>query len=550
MPGKIYDLSDLDNLELPQIPSQAAKKAEAEKAAAEKAAAEKAAATAAPAQEAQAPAAVNRAAPVDPLAVTGEAAAGDFELPPLPVKKLAKAETPDNAANADTANGTMADESAADNSAANYSSADNAPVQQSPESGAAGAFAANAADDFDLPPLPVRKPDKPTADNSASDNSTPYNPTADSSAAAIANNTAGAADDFDLPPLPVKKAAPPEPETPADESASYSADNISEEAASDGFDLPPLPERVPEAGSENAENSEAVPDEEEQVIYNPAPEPEPEPEPAPRKEKTAPRNEKPAPRISLEDNPELNLDNVTPEDIGITDPSKALAPMRTAKDAKAKNALEKMKMDELAMNMEAPVLDDLSDEYAAPEKRADDLLERDYLESDEKQVLKQRLHEDLGRRPENFNARASRNMYNKLMEEKKLKIAKKGMMLSFIPIVMQLIAAGLCYLTMNWGNYQWFQYVAIFGVASAVLLLIKSKHTKMFSIIITAMTVLMYVGPGLVLYALDEKMQAADDYIVHVVCAAAAALLNVGAILILTKNEPINIYYTTKFKKK
>ena len=246
----------------------------------------------------------------------------------------------------------------------------------------------------------------------------------------------------------------------------------------------------------------------------------------------------------------MDLNNVTPEDIGITDPSKALAPMRTAKEAKSKNAIEKMKMDELAMNMEAPVLDDLSDEYAAPEKRADDLLERDHLESDEKLVLKQRLHEDLGRRPENFNARASRNMYNKLMEEKKLKIAKKGMMLSFIPIIMQLIAAGLCYFKMNWGNYEWFQYVAIFGVASAVLLLIKSKHTKMFSIIITAMTVLMYVGPGLVMYALDEKMQAKDDYIVHVVCAAAAALLNVGAILLLTKNEPINIYYTTKFRRK
>ncbi len=544
MPGKIYDLSDLDNLELPQIPSQAAKKAEAEKAAAEKTAAEKAAptaATTAPAQEAQAPAAVNRAAPADPLAVTGEAAADDFELPPLPVKKLAKVETPGDTA--DAANGTMANNFAAESSAA-----DNAPVQQSPESGAAGAlaasaFAANAADDFDLPPLPVRKPDKTAADNSAADNS-------------AADNSA--ADDFDLPPLPVKKAAPSEPETPTDESAPYSADNISEEvpeaspAASDGFDLPPLPERVPEKGAENAE---AVPDEEEQAIYNPAPEPEPVPvprkeKPAPGNEKTEPKNEKPAPKISLEDNPELNLDNVTPEDIGITDPSKALAPMRTAKEAKAKNALEKMKMDELAMNMEAPVLDDLSDEYAAPEKRADDLLERDHLESDEKLVLKQRLHEDLGRRPENFNARASRNMYNKLMEEKKLKIAKKGMMLSFIPIVMQLIAAGLCYRTMNWGNYQWFEYVAIFGVASAVLLLIKSKHTKMFSIIITAMTVLMYVGPGLVLYALDEKMQAADDYIVHVVCAAAAALLNVGAILILTKNEPINIYYTTKFKKK
>ncbi|MDE6592839.1 MAG: hypothetical protein K2K57_07245 [Oscillospiraceae bacterium] len=547
MPGKIYDLSDLDNLELPPLPSQAAKKT----------------AAAPTAQETtQAPAAAEKtAAPVDPLAVCETASADNFELPPLPVKKLAKVEAPndvtnaaDNAISSDSVNAavpTETDSTAGGDldlpplpkKAAEQPSPDNptaySTVEQTSEAG--------GANDFDLPPLPVRKPDNSAANTEASANEAVA---ATETPVAYVSETANQTDDFELPPLPAK----PEAENSETENSTDNADSVNnisyeppaEEAASDGFDLPPLPERKPEneeaAAADGFDETDGA-YREEHAIYDTVPENQAEPEPSPREEK-------PAPRVSLEDNPDIDLNDVTPEDIGISDPSKVLAPMHTAKEAKARNVREKMKMDELAMNMDAPILDDLSDEYAAPEKRADDLLERDYLESDEKQVLKQRLHEDLGRRPENFNARASRNMYNKLMEEKKLKIAKKGMMLSFIPIVMQLIAAGLCYFKMNWGNYQWFAYVAIFGVASAVLLLIKSKHTKMFSIIISAMTVLMYVGPGLVMYALDEKMQAADDYIVHIVCAAAAALLNVGAILLLTKNEPINIYYTTKFRRK
>ncbi|MCM1579461.1 MAG: hypothetical protein NC078_11750, partial [Ruminococcus sp.] len=78
MPGKIYDLSDLDNLELPPLPAQKAKQEEAGK---------QTAAT----LSATPP--VQSAAPADPLAAGGNVSAGadDFELPPLPVKKAAKA---------------------------------------------------------------------------------------------------------------------------------------------------------------------------------------------------------------------------------------------------------------------------------------------------------------------------------------------------------------------------------------------------------------------------------------------------------------------------
>ena len=94
----------------------------------------------------------------------------------------------------------------------------------------------------------------------------------------------------------------------------------------------------------------------------------------------------------------------------------------------------------------------------------------------------------------------------------------------------------------------WFHYVAYFGVAASLLLFIKSNHTKMFSIIISAMTLIMYVGPGLFIYALE--MQGAPDYIVHIVCGTAASVLNIASIIMLTKNEAIKTYYSTSFRKK
>lgn len=483
MPGKIYDLSDLDNFELPPLTKPAKKEEAAPPSQPDKAENSIAGSPAQPVSSETELPPLPPKKPEDKAAPTAAAAvAGDFELPPLPVRKPAG-----NSASAPVSEGN-----------------DTAPAAVSNAS--AGVSPGNISlDDFDLPPLPVRKPAGKEAENVSEQ---------PSAAPAAADNP----NDFDLPPLPEK-----EPEN--------ANETVSEE---DGYDLPPLPEKKPDE-PENSVTSE----------------PEAYDEPEPEYEDAMPEPEKPKPRVSLEDDLDVDLETVTPEDIGIDDPSKALAPMRTEREAQTRNVREKMKMNDLMMDMEgAPVLDDLSDEYAAPEKRAEDLLERDHLESDEKQVLKQRLQEDLSRRPENYNARASRNMYNKLMEEKKLKIARKGMMISFIPILMELIAAGICFFTMNWGAYQWLSYVSVFGAFGALLLLIKSKHTKMFSIIISAVTVLAYVVPGLVLYALDDTMQAAPDYVLHISLAAAAALLNVAAILILTKNEAVNTYYTAKFKRK
>ena len=173
------------------------------------------------------------------------------------------------------------------------------------------------------------------------------------------------------------------------------------------------------------------------------------------------------------------------------------------------------------------------------------LVDRDQLDSDEKRVLKQRLEEDLSKRPENFNARASKNMYNRLMEEKKLKIAKKGFGISLIPIAMGLGSAVISAIFLNWGSYLFFQYVAVFMIIGALMLFIKSKQVKMLSIAMYAVSLLLYVGVGLGLYVVKG-----NNDIIHLVTSVLASGLNIVSIVILTKSEAVNTYYSSDFKKK
>ncbi len=365
-------------------------------------------------------------------------------------------------------------------------------------------------------------------------------------------------DDFELPPLPKLPAKSSEGSAGDDAKNTAKKDaersprhekkaaDSAEKAKSDTHKDTKPAETKPDKASESGKNDLELP---------PLREPEPEKPVAAKSEEMFKPDDDPIgnsddlENFDFDDNYDPDLDEIDAGSVVLEEMTR-VAPIRSRKEESARNMKESIRMNDLSMDTAAPVLDDLSDEYAAPEKKAESLLDRDKLDAEEKLILKQRLQEDLGRRPENFNARASKNLQNRLMEEKKLKIAKKGFKLSFIPIILGIVGAVLCYLNMNWGNYQWFQYVSVFALAGAVILLIKSNHAKIFGVILYTLTLLMYVGPGLVLYALNETMQAEPDYLPHLLCAAAASVMNIVSVIILTKNEAVNIYYTTKFSRK
>ena len=99
---------------------------------------------------------------------------------------------------------------------------------------------------------------------------------------------------------------------------------------------------------------------------------------------------------------------------------------KPAKD-KSNSLLKQMQMDDLAMEMDSkPVISEMSDEYMPTQKNAEDLAAKDTLDRDEKQLIKDRLEQEIGKRPEDYNKRESVEMYRNLMHEQKVKKAKKG----------------------------------------------------------------------------------------------------------------------------
>lgn len=363
--------------------------------------------------------------------------------------------------------------------------------------------------------------------------------------------------DFELPPLPKRPVKLTE--------SVEQLDNEPSEGEIDA-ELPPLPEKTvdntldainDEVSSDTLEDavSEEAPDELDEIDTDDDFELPPLPE-VKKEEKPAEDN-----FVIEEDEPENDGTDETfdfTDDYDLPEPDKStlvledlnasVRPIRSGREESARNMREAIKMNDLSMEVgSGPVLDDLSNEYKPPEAQASDLKEKDKLDDDQKRALRQHLNEDLGKRPLNFNARASQNIANRLLEEKRLKIAKKGFAISIIPIIMGLASTAICFLKLNWGDYQMFTFVAPFMLLASLLLLVKSKQVKMLSVSIYGICALLYAGVGLVLFTLNNSI---SDGIVHIVFGIAAVALNVISILILIKNEAVNTYYSGNFKKR
>lgn len=396
--------------------------------------------------------------------------------------------------------------------------------------------------------------------------------------------------DFELPPLPKRpakltesthKAIPEKPEEGSLESVEENVsadslqnavtenipDEVEEVAAEEDFELPPLPEKTVDnsldsvnesVSADSLQNavSEDIPDEVEEIASNddfelpPLPEVKKE-EKKPEEEPIIEKDEAPIDDVTdatFEFADDYDLDQIDVSSVELSALTSNVAPIRSGKEESARNMRESIKMNDLAMSVgSGPVLDDLSSEYKEPKSQAEDLLEKDKLDDDQKRILRKRLDEDLSRRPENYNARASKNIANKLLEEKRLKIAKKGFAISIIPIFMGLISTAICFFEMNWGNYNWFPYAAPFMLLASLLLLIKSKHVKLLSVSIYGIMALIYAGPGLVMFTLQNGI---DGDMRHLIFAIIAAVLNIVSILILIKNEAVNTYYSSNIQKR
>ncbi|MDE7289605.1 MAG: hypothetical protein K2N71_08930, partial [Oscillospiraceae bacterium] len=122
-----------------------------------------------------------------------------------------------------------------------------------------------------------------------------------------------------------------------------------------------------------------------------------------------------------------------------------LEEMRTDRSSLAASLKHQMIADDLAMEIQGAKLEEMSTEYGNDNMRQDDILSKDYLDKNERDVLKTRMKEELSAKPKGFSQKKSMEMAKKLMAEQKAKEAKKGFVMLILVAVVGLISAGLAY---------------------------------------------------------------------------------------------------------
>lgn len=214
----------------------------------------------------------------------------------------------------------------------------------------------------------------------------------------------------------------------------------------------------------------------------------------------------------------------------------------------AARALKKMiMMDDMTMEMtEKPVLDDLSSEYVTAREKADgdDLYRKDTLNDREKKAIKDRMHEEIYRRPENFNKKTGDFLEEKLMSENRMKKARKGLLITIGAMLLTLAGAAATYLGLHEHN-EAYTYLAAGSIIAALLMMIRTRGTRMGAILYLAFNTLMLAGPGLALTVLQQKSQQLDNFDQLVVGYMVPMILSGLALFILGTSKNVNIYFTT-----
>ena len=225
------------------------------------------------------------------------------------------------------------------------------------------------------------------------------------------------------------------------------------------------------------------------------------------------------------------------------------------------NALKKqMQLDDMAMELGSkPIIDDMSDKYAPlKQKSKEELLSKDKLDNDEKRLMRERLESEIGRRPEGYSKKKSLEMYHKLMDEQKVKKAKKGLGRVLFTIILGVITSAITYF-MFYKNIdifnisavksepqsELFLYLSLATLCFSLLLLIKLKVIKVFSCIYFALNTVALIGPGFIKFAMQTGASLDKNWIVMFAAYVIAVAFSVNNCIQLSANEYIEAYYST-----
>lgn len=241
------------------------------------------------------------------------------------------------------------------------------------------------------------------------------------------------------------------------------------------------------------------------------------------------------------------LEDISVESIALDSIDVKVEEMRTDKSSMISSLKNQMQADDLAMSVaNRPKIDEMSDEYFPSHRKSVDIMSKEQLDKDEKELIKNRLKTEMEKKPENFDKKKSLAMYKKLMDEQKAKAAKRGFIMLLVTAAMGFASAVLIYFAKPnaGGDQPLLDYLPVGAIIFALFMIVKSKFAKIMStLFFTACTVLL-IYPGLFSYAFKTENQLKNNYVIQLIIYVAAIAMCAVTFIRLFTNKDIEEYYS------
>lgn len=243
-----------------------------------------------------------------------------------------------------------------------------------------------------------------------------------------------------------------------------------------------------------------------------------------------------------------SLEDISADSIALDSIDVKVEDMRTDKSSIISSLKNQMQADDLAMSVEnRPKIDEMSDEYFPSQKKSSDIMAKDQLDKDEKELIKNRLKTELEKKSEGYDKKKSLAMYKKLMDEQKAKSAKRGFIILLTAAATGLISALLIYLVKPNadGQHPLMDYLPAGAIIFSLFMIIKSKFAKIMSTLYFVACTVLLIYPGLVGYALDPQNETlGKEYVVHLLLYTAAVAMCAATFIRLFMSKDIEEYYS------
>lgn len=244
-----------------------------------------------------------------------------------------------------------------------------------------------------------------------------------------------------------------------------------------------------------------------------------------------------------------SLENISADSISLEsiDDGIKIEEMRNPRKAVSMSLKNQIMADDLAMDMGGqPKLNEMSDEYGNTKKKEEEILNKDKLDREEKELIKNRLRFEIESKPEGFNQRKSLEMYHKLMDEQREKEARHGLLMVLVLSAIGLISAVSCYfIKINAdGTKGYMDFLPLATASFSLLIIIRAKAFRIFAIIYFIVYTVVLIWPGLIPFAMAPENQGGPEYLIKLGLFAASIICGAIVCIQLITSKPVEAYYS------